>query len=134
MQKHCLDDDLKKLLMGLLKDNAELKKQLQNGAPAKAKEEKPKPAPAEDFDESRFERDLEAAVEASRADAGLSASSRAGSASSPTPEPARAPEAEITSVTHRKEYMALTRRMENLDAAKFPEVSALWRAGRAEPC
>ena len=37
------------------------------------------------------------------------------------------------SSTHRKEYMALSRKMETLDPSKFPEMAQMWSASKAEP-
>ena len=37
------------------------------------------------------------------------------------------------SSTRRKEYMALTRKMETLDPSKFPEMAQMWSASKAEP-
>ena len=52
----------------------------------------------------------------------------------PEEAPCNAGKAEIpdigpTSTTHRREYMQLSRKMEGIDASRFPEVSALWSSG-----
>ena len=38
----------------------------------------------------------------------------------------------ISSTTHRKEYMALSRKMESIDVTKFPEMSQMWGASKEE--
>ena len=156
------------MLNQLLLDNAELKKKLEakeakEGTATPSSTRVPsKHAAAErggDFDPD----ELEQAMEASRASAGLSSSSRAGSIASgasgrkhadidgepveddeqdeeaeeaeEAEEPSKDHDSKLddgpTSTTHRKEYMALCRKMETADPAKFPEVSALWNASRA---
>ena len=148
MQRYEKDADLKKILKTLIDENAAMHRQLGNRkrpssfacdlATPQAKRSR-----AVTFDDTKFERDMEEALDRSRAEAGLSASSgsrRSSEASvPPPPEPESKKdleegEPEVTSSTHRKEYMALTRRMESLDPEKFPEVSALWKGTRAEPC
>ena len=216
-----VDGDLRSLLCKLIQDNKELKVQVK-----KLTAPKPKPArPSPDLD-AQFQADLEKAMEASRASAGLSSSSRAGSVASapvrvkapvlkvtgeglirmdgpeddeedsqhdvadegedgeelgegteeeeeeaeesedeegPPTKKARTKKTdptektnptektdptektnptkktdptekahEITSTSHRKEYMALSRRMEGIDVSKYPEMSSLWNSSRAE--
>ena len=137
-----------------MKQNEELKAELQGVKSKKS---------AEAFDEEKFQKELEMAVEASRASAGLSSSSRAGSqcgsdgsdkpaveddaAEVPDAEPdaedaepaTAAPAVKVneiipTSTSHRREYMQLSRKMEGIDPSKFPEVTALWSSGsKKEP-
>ena len=158
LSKSTADSELKQMIAQLLQDNAVLKKQLEakegmatpsTGVPSKRG--------ADEIGDGFDEDELEKAMDASRASAGLSSSSKAGSFASKAPGPddvdvdgeSVAPEVEDveaereekeepckpddgpTSTSHKKEYMMLTRRMETADAAKFPEVSALWNASRA---
>ena len=52
----------------------------------------------------------------------------------PATKPADMVELGPTSTSHRREYMQLSRKMENIDAGKFPEVWALWSSGsKKEP-
>ena len=140
-------EQLRKLLEKALKQNEELKAELRE---AKSR------TSAEAFDEEKFQKELEEAVEASRATAGLSSSSRAGSqcasdgsdkaamedaaedaepveeiaveAANPAPS-LKVNEIIPTSTSHRREYMQLSRKMEGIDPSKFPEVTALWSSG-----